>query len=152
VNFGDLGDRHPCVDHLLDTARPLDVGELPALVVLNDLLSNTFDQLGRFVACGDGPDIHRNGSESGFARGEGSALACARAELSILAADGGDRGYHTVLLDAGYELGVEVGLVANVGVQDERVRVEVFQRADRLAGAVVGNLGGGGGVGHDEPF
>jgi hypothetical protein len=39
---------------------------------------------------------------------------------------------------------VDTGVVANVGVQDERVRVEVFQRACRLVGAVAGNFGGGG--------
>jgi hypothetical protein len=34
VNFSDLGDRQASVQHLLDAAYPLGVGELAALVVL----------------------------------------------------------------------------------------------------------------------
>jgi hypothetical protein len=40
----------PAFDHLLDPACPLGVGELPALVVLHDLLCDSFGQHAQYRA------------------------------------------------------------------------------------------------------
>jgi hypothetical protein len=127
----------------------LGVGELTALIVLHDLFADPFDCLGLFVTGGGGPHIDRDSVQSCRAGGESVALPGAHAELSVGIAHGGDRRQYAVFFDTGQEVGVNVGFVAHVDLQDQCVRVDVFEAAGGVMRAVGGiACVGGDGVGH----
>lgn len=67
--------RHSGVEHLLNALGALRSGELSALVVFHDLLSDPLDQLGGVIALAGQPDVDRHGGQVGLAGGKGAALS-----------------------------------------------------------------------------
>ena len=96
----------PGVEHLLNAAHPLGVGERLALIVLHDLLGNPLNHLGLLVAVSDLPHVDRDGGQAGLTRGQGAALTGAYPHHAVAAAYRDDRVHHAVLFDAGHEIGV----------------------------------------------
>jgi hypothetical protein len=124
------------------------------LIVGDDLVHDAVDGLLAGVSGTGRQHIDRDRGQAHFAGGQRTPLTIPNANNSRVlgVAHAGNRHQDTVFGNAGDERLAQGGVVANVVADVEQARVEMFQRADRLAGAVVGNLGGGGGVGHDEPF
>ena len=143
-SFGDLGDGHPGVEQLLNAAHPLDVGDRLALIVFHDLLGNPLNRLGLLVVVSNVPHVDRDGGQPALARGQGAPLTGAYPHHAVGAAHRDDRVHHAVLFDAGHEIGVEGGVVANIGFQRQHMGIEVFQCA---LVRLLGLLGGAGVLG-----
>ena len=123
------------------------------MIVGDDLVHDAVDGLLAGVSGTGRQHIDRDRGQAHFAGGQRTALTIPNANNSRVlgVAHAGNRHQDTVFGNAGDERLAQGGVVANVVADVEQARVEMFQRADRLASAVVGSLGDGGGVGHDEP-
>ena len=78
--LGHPGHRHSRVDHLLDAACPLGVGEVLLLIVSDDLVHDAVDSLLAGIAGCGRQHIDRNAGQPDFAGGKGAPLAVADAD------------------------------------------------------------------------
>ena len=78
--LGHLGHRHPCVDHLLDAACPLGVGEVLLWSFSTICCTTRSTGCAGFIAGGGGQHIDRDAGQSGFAGGKGAPLPVADAD------------------------------------------------------------------------
>jgi len=136
--LGDLGGRHARVEHLLDGAGALPVGQVLAPVVGDHLLDDPLDRRGVGVSIVGRDDVDRDAGQPDLARSEGSALTLADQGAALGVADRDDRDDDAVLAQARQELLVQLHLVADVVFELQGLRVDVLDGRDGLLAAVVG--------------
>lgn len=144
--FGDFGGGEAEVEHLRHGVDALFSGEVGAVFVGDELVSDPADRAGGVVILGVGGDVHGDGGETRVAGGKGAALTVAHGEGAVRAADCADRLQHTVCGDRSNEVGGEGGVGADVGLQVNGVGVEVDEFADGgcggwRGGRVAGHVG-----------
>ena len=121
--LGDCGGGQPQQGQLVDGLDFLDVGQTGTVLVLVPLPRDAQGLVVVLVS----RDDDRDQVETGLDRAEGAAVAVAHADRAVLGANGDDRLDHAVVLDAGLELLVELGL-ADVQVDQQCGRVQHFER------------------------
>jgi hypothetical protein len=129
--------------------RALGVGEVPLLIVGDDLVHDAVDDLLAGIGSGRRQHVDRNAGQADFAGCKGAPLAVADVDdLGPLGvANTRDRHQDTVFGDVGDERLAQGCVVADIVTDVEQRRVKVFQRPDRLVSAV-GRAFGVGCVGH----
>ncbi len=121
---GDLSGRDAEGGQLCGHVDLLGGAQADAVLVLGVLPDEPLD-LGGGVAGLVGGDDDRNGVAARFDRGEGAPVTEPHPQASVGGTHRDDRDEDAVLLDAGDEVLVEAGVVADVDVHEQARRIDV---------------------------